>query len=142
MVATADRSPARYIFELKLAEVPSGPLNSWLEMLRPPKATSRVRSRGLRSGFLRRPSWLSEESIGPGTLALPADAFGRRLVNGTYHELARPARRASRAPEGLQVVGENGPHDSHFDSVQSLPQQHPAHVGLRRVELGGSLGNG
>jgi hypothetical protein len=28
MVATADRSPARYIFELKLAEVPSGPLRS------------------------------------------------------------------------------------------------------------------
>ena len=28
MVTTADRSPARYIFELKLAEVPSGPLNS------------------------------------------------------------------------------------------------------------------
>src|SRR5947209_7335112 len=35
MVAAADRSPARYIFELKLAEVPSGPLNSELEMLRP-----------------------------------------------------------------------------------------------------------
>ena len=34
MVATADRSPARYIFELKLAEVPSGPLNSKL-MFRP-----------------------------------------------------------------------------------------------------------
>src|SRR2546427_966128 len=35
MVATADRSPARYTFELKLAEVPSGPLNSELELLRP-----------------------------------------------------------------------------------------------------------
>ncbi len=35
MVVTADRSPARYIFELKLAEVPSGPLNSELDMLRP-----------------------------------------------------------------------------------------------------------
>src|SRR5438094_63779 len=33
MVATADRSPARYTFELKLAEVPSGPLNSELELL-------------------------------------------------------------------------------------------------------------
>src|SRR2546421_1396256 len=28
-------SPARYTFELKLAEVPSGPLNSELELLRP-----------------------------------------------------------------------------------------------------------
>jgi len=35
MVVTADRSPARYIFELKLAEVPSGPLNPKLMMLRP-----------------------------------------------------------------------------------------------------------
>ena len=35
MVAIADRSPARYIFELKLAEVPSGPLNSELMMFRP-----------------------------------------------------------------------------------------------------------
>jgi hypothetical protein len=34
MVATADRSPARYIFELKLAEVPSGPLNCKLVLLR------------------------------------------------------------------------------------------------------------
>ena len=32
-MATADRSPARYTFELKLAEVPSGPLNSELELL-------------------------------------------------------------------------------------------------------------
>jgi hypothetical protein len=35
MVVTADRSPARYTFELKLAEVPSGPLNSRLMMFRP-----------------------------------------------------------------------------------------------------------
>jgi len=34
MVVAADRSPARYIFELKLAEVPSGPLNSKRVMLR------------------------------------------------------------------------------------------------------------
>ena len=33
MVAIADRSPARYILELKLAEVPSGPLSSKLMML-------------------------------------------------------------------------------------------------------------
>ena len=75
-------------------------------------------------------------------LALPDHADGRGLVNGTYHELARPARRTTRAPEDFHVVRENGPHDSDFDSVQSLPQQHPAYVGLRRVELGGSLGNG
>src|SRR5438132_11115397 len=92
--------------------------------------------------FLRVPSWLSEESIAPGALALPAHTDGRGLVNGTYHELSRPAGGAPRAPEGFQVVRENGPHDSHFDSVQSLPQQHPAYVGLRRVALGGSLGNG
>src|SRR5205814_9485824 len=93
-------------------------------------------------GFLRLTSWPSDESIGPGALALPDHADGRRLVNGTYHDLARPPRRATRAPEGFQVVRENGPHDSHFDSVQSLPQKHPAYVGLRCVELGGSLGNG
>ena len=93
-------------------------------------------------GVLRLPSWLSEESIGPGTLALPADAFGRRLVNGTYHELARPARRATRAPEGFQVVRENGPHDPHFDSVQSLPQQHPAHICLRCFEFGCGFSDG
>src|SRR5438874_10359089 len=40
MVAIADRSPARYIFELKLAEVPSGPLNST-----PDKVTYRGRFR-------------------------------------------------------------------------------------------------
>jgi hypothetical protein len=130
MVATADRSPARCVFELKLAEVPSGPLNSEVEMLRP------------RSGFLRVPSWLSEESLAPGALALPDHADGRGLVNGTYHELARPTRGATRAPEGFQVVRENGPHDSDFDSVQALPQKHPAYVGLRCVELGGSLGDG
>jgi hypothetical protein len=82
MVAAADRSPARYIFELKLAEVPSGPLNSELEMLARDKATYRVRSRGRRSGFLRLLSSLSEESIGPGALALLEDAYGRRPVNG------------------------------------------------------------
>src|SRR5256885_5246796 len=142
MVATADRSPARYTFEL-MAEVPSGPLNSKLMMFRPRRGhISSVRSRGRRSGFLRVPSWLSEESIGPGALARPDHAEGRGLVNGTYHELARPARRAPRAPEGFQVLREHGPHDSHFDSVQSLPQKHPAYVGLRCVELGGSLGNG
>src|SRR5438132_4607355 len=92
--------------------------------------------------FLRVPSWLSEESIGPGALALPDHADGRGLVIGTYHELAWPARRATRAPEGFQVVRENGPHDPHFDSEQSLPQQHSAYVSLRCIELGGSLGNG
>ena len=142
MVATADRSPARYTFELKLAEVPSGPLNSEVDCFARDKATYRVRSRGRRSGLLRLPSWLSEESIGPGVLALPDHADGRGLVNGTYHELARPARRTTRAPEDFHVVRENGPHDSHFDSVQSLPQQHPAYVGLRCVELGGNLDDG
>src|SRR5207248_10150599 len=73
--------------------------------------TDRVRSRGRRSGFLRGPSGPSDESIGPGALALPDHADGRRLVNGTYHDLARPPRRATRAPEGFQVVRENGPHD-------------------------------
>jgi len=34
MVVTADRSPARYVFELNLAEMPSGPLNSKPVMLR------------------------------------------------------------------------------------------------------------
>jgi hypothetical protein len=56
----ADRSPARYIFELKLAEAPSGPLNSKLMSFARDQATDRVRSRGRRSGFLRLPSWLSE----------------------------------------------------------------------------------
>jgi hypothetical protein len=93
-------------------------------------------------GVLRLPSWLSEESIGPGALALPDHADGRSLVKGTYHELARSARTATRATEGFEVVGENCPHDSDFDSVQSLPQQHPPYVSLRCVELGGSLGNG
>ena len=51
MVAIADRSPARYIFELKLAEVPSGPLNSKLMMFRPRTVTYRGRSRGRRSRF-------------------------------------------------------------------------------------------
>ncbi len=120
MVAAADRSPARYIFELKLAEVPSGPLNSALVTLW---------------------SSLSQESIGAGALPLAGYARGRRLVNGTYHVLARPPRSTARAPEGLQIVRKNGPDDSHFDSVQSLPQQQTANVGLRCVELGGSLGN-
>jgi len=143
MVVTADRSPARYIFELKLAEVPSGPLNSRLMMFRP-RPKSPIEGDHAEGGFgvLRLPSWLSEESIGPGALPLPDHADGRGLVNGTDQELARPARRATRAPEGFQVVRENRPHDSHFDSVQSLPQQHPAYVGLRCVEFGGSLGNG
>jgi hypothetical protein len=142
MVATADRSPARCIFELKLAEVPSGPLNSELMMFRPRQGHIECDRADSGFGVLRLPSWLSEESIGPGALALPDHADGRRMVNGTYHELARPAWRATRAPEGFQVVRENGPHDSHFDSVQSLPQQHPAYVGLRCVEFGGSLGDG
>ena len=43
MVTTADRSPARYIFELKLAVVPSGPLNSKLMMF---ARDQLVRSRG------------------------------------------------------------------------------------------------
>src|SRR5437868_8996073 len=51
MVAIADRSPARYIFELKLAEVPSGPLNSKLMMFRPRPVMYRGRSRGRRSRF-------------------------------------------------------------------------------------------
>jgi len=104
-------------------------------------ATQKVRGWRI-PGVLRPPSRLSEEVIGAGAPALPDDACGRGLVDGTYQELARPARRATRAPEGFQVVRENGPHDSHLDSVQSLPQQHPAYVGLRCVELGGSLGNG
>ena len=95
-----------------------------------------------RDGFLGLPSWLSAESIGPGALAFPDHAEGRCLVGSTYHELARSARRTTRPPEGFEVVRENGPHDSHFDSVQSLTQQHPAYVGLRCVELGGSVGNG
>src|SRR5437867_13351168 len=61
MVAIADRSPARYIFELKLAEVPSGPLNSKLTMFRPrPRHVSRAIaptavsvSYDYRRGFLR-----------------------------------------------------------------------------------------
>jgi len=60
-VAIADRSPARYIFELKLAEVPSGPLNSKLTMFRPrPGHVSRAIaptavsvSYDYRRGFLR-----------------------------------------------------------------------------------------
>lgn len=58
MVAIADRSPARYIFELKLAEVPSGPLNSKLVMLRPtirPASSAIVRAADSESyGYLRR----------------------------------------------------------------------------------------
>ena len=49
MVAIADRSPARYIFELKLAEMPSGPLNSKLMMFRPRQVTYRGRSRERRT---------------------------------------------------------------------------------------------
>jgi hypothetical protein len=46
MVVTADRSPARYIFELKLAEAPSGPLNSKLMICRPrPRSPIEGRSR-------------------------------------------------------------------------------------------------
>ncbi len=67
MVAIADRSPARYIFELKLAEVPSGPLNSKLMMFRPrPGQVSRAIARtadsesyGYRRGFLRSRSVLA-----------------------------------------------------------------------------------
>ena len=67
MVAIADRSPARYIFELKLAEVPSGPLNSKLMMFRPrPGQISRAIARtadsesyGYRRGFLRSRSVLA-----------------------------------------------------------------------------------
>ena len=142
-MTTADRSPARYIFELNLAEMPSGPLNSELVMLRPhnhPRIECDRAGGGL--GILRLPSWLSEQSIRSGALPLPGDACGRRLVNGTNQELGRPTRRAARAPEGFQVVGKNGPHDSDFDSVQSLPQQQPADVSLRCAELGGSLGDG
>src|SRR2546423_12997602 len=143
MVAIADRSPARYIFELKLAEVPSGPLKRQAHDVSP-VIRSRIQSDRADGGFgvLRSLSKLSEESLGPGALALPDHADGRSLVNGSYHEFARPARRATRAPEGFQVVREDGPHDSDFDSVQSLPQQHPAYIGLRCVELGGSLGHG
>jgi hypothetical protein len=141
-VVTADRSPARYIFELNWRKCRAARLTPAHDV----STATRSRIEGDRAeggfGVLRLPSGPSEESIGPGALALPEDAYGRRLVSGTYNELARPARRATRAPEGFQVVRENGPHDSHFDPVQSLPQQHPAYVGLRCVELGRSLGNG
>ena len=83
MVAIADRSPARYIFELKLAEVPSGPLNSKLMMFARDQSCIEGDRAGGGLGFLRLPSWLSEESIGPGALALPDHADGRGLVNGT-----------------------------------------------------------
>jgi hypothetical protein len=36
-------------------------------------------------GFLRLPTWLSEESIRPGALALPADADGIRVAGGGQH---------------------------------------------------------
>ena len=60
-MATADRSPARYIFELKLAEAPSGPLNSKLmSFARDPGHLSRAIARtavwvsyDYRRGFLR-----------------------------------------------------------------------------------------
>ena len=82
-MATADRSPARYTFELKLAEVPSGPLNSELELLAATRPHIECDRAGGGLGILRLPSWLSEESIGPGALALPDHADGRGLVNGT-----------------------------------------------------------
>jgi hypothetical protein len=86
-------------------------------------------------------SSLSEEAVGPRTFPLTGDTGGRRLVYGTYRWFARPARTAAGAPEGVQVSGKNGPHDADFDSVQSLPEQQPAHVGFRCLELGSSLGD-
>jgi hypothetical protein len=136
---TADRSPARYILELKLAEVPSGPLSPKQVMHRPRSGRVECDRAGGGFPFLRLRSPLPEESIGPCTLSLPGHACGRRLVHGTYLELARPARGAARAPEGVQVSGKNGPHNSDLDSVQSLPEQQPAHVSLRCLELGSSL---
>jgi hypothetical protein len=81
-------------------------------------------------------------SIRACAFAFADDANGRRLVAGIIRHLAGSAGRPASAAEGLQVVGENGPHRTYFDSIEPLPEQQPANVGLRCVELGCSLGDG
>jgi steroid delta-isomerase-like uncharacterized protein len=54
----------------------------------------------------------------------------------------RPSWGASHTPERFKVVRKNGPYGTYLGSIYSLAQQQPAHVGLRRIKLGGSLGNG
>jgi hypothetical protein len=114
-----------------------GPLGSLFLRLRWPSGARN----SVYLGSLLLPSPLPQMSLGTSTTPLRSHARARRLVSCTCHEFARPARRAARANEGLQVSGKNGPHAANFDSVQSLPQQQPAHVGLRCLELGSSLGD-
>ena len=89
-----------------------------------------------------RPRFSSEESIGPSASPFADGACARGPVDSIGHELARPAGRTTRALEGFQIFGKNGPHDADFDSVEALSHEQPAHVGLRCIELGRSLGDG
>ena len=63
-------------------------------------------------------------------------------VGHRWRQLARTAGRTPGPFEGLDVVGKDGPHRTHLGPVQALPGEHAANVGLRRLELGGGLGNG
>jgi hypothetical protein len=74
--------------------------------------------------------------------ALVGHERNRALVEGAYQELPRPARRTAASPECLEVVRKNGPHGSDLDSIESLSQQQPAHIGLRCLELGRGLCDG
>jgi hypothetical protein len=75
----------------------------------------------------------------PGMSPLTGDVGGG--VGRGRGDLPRTAGRTPRALEGLDVFGEDGPDRSHFGPVQALAGQETAHIGLRRLELGGRLGN-
>src|SRR5438132_444928 len=110
MVATADRSPARYTFELKLAEVPSGPLNSELELLaatRPHIECDRAGggpvSYDCRRGFLRSrlvPACLRSRTtrMAVAFLALRLAVLLRRRRNDRIQRHDRPFRSRVQRP--------------------------------------------
>src|SRR4029077_13652377 len=67
---------------------------------------------------------------------------GERGLLPALDRLARPPRRSTQSLERFQIVRIDGPHEPQLGSVQPLPQKQAAHVRLRRVELGGSFGDG